>query len=45
MNKYDPRYMQLKEEKLKSVINKQKTVITIADVLFIEVSKTNTNKL
>lgn len=33
MNKYDPRYMQLKEEKLKSVINKQKTVIAIAKEL------------
>lgn len=33
MNKYDPRYMQLKEKKLKSIINKEKTATTIAKEL------------
>lgn len=33
MNSYDPQYMQLKENKLKAIINKKKTVVTVAKEL------------
>ena len=33
MNSYDSRYMQLKEEKLKQIINKKKTVVGVANDL------------
>jgi len=33
MNSYDSRYMQLKEEKLKQIINKKKTIIGVANDL------------
>ena len=33
MNKYDSRYMQLQEEKLKSIIEKQARVTTVAEDL------------
>ena len=33
MNKFDAKYMSLKEKKLKQVINKEKTIIKIAEEL------------
>ncbi len=35
MNTYDVRYMQLQQEKLDNIINKQQTVVSVATDLFV----------